>query len=206
MFAPPQFRHRRLVAREASQVVSPQALEGNNPPLTQGVDRLRQRVIGCNQSLVCVESLQPGSTRRAGDWLRMESTVARILILRAALRAHDERFHRRPLSVVGGIPDDREAGAAVGAVQEGISVPPVTGIEQFGQAVVAGGDVRRGKNQARGVVGARLDPKASVILRKTSRPADLVELRQRWRPFQERGQEAVDESSSPSTSMRTPPV
>ncbi|MCK7527005.1 MAG: hypothetical protein MZV64_60070 [Ignavibacteriales bacterium] len=46
-------------------------------------------------------------------------------------------------AVVGDVLDDGEARSAVGAVDEGIAVAPVVGVEEFAQAVVADGDVGR---------------------------------------------------------------
>jgi hypothetical protein len=67
----------------------------------------------------------------------MEATIQWIFILSPASGTHLERCHGRGRAVVGDISDDREAGAAVGAVDERIAVAAVLRIEQLRQAVAA---------------------------------------------------------------------
>ena len=74
--------------------------------------------------------------------LGVKTAIDRIVVLRLAFGAHLEGSHRRLRPVVGDVPDDGEAGAAVGAIDEGIAVAPVVRVEEFPQAVVADGDVR----------------------------------------------------------------
>ena len=73
----------------------------------------------------------------------MEAAVARVVVFGLALRAHRERLHRGVRAVVGQGFDDAETRAAVGAVGEWITMAAVLGIEDFAQAIRAGGDVRK---------------------------------------------------------------
>ena len=84
---------------------------------------------------------------RAGVRLGVEAAVARVLVLGPAARAHREAGHRRQRPVVGDAAHDREARAAVRAVDERVAVAAVGGVEQLGEAVVAGRGV--GRDRAR---------------------------------------------------------
>ena len=64
-------------------------------------------------------------------------------VLAQALRALRERGHAGLRAVVGQGAGQRVARAALRAVDEGVAVAPVGGVEQLGQAVVAGGGVGR---------------------------------------------------------------
>src|ERR1017187_2523799 len=75
--------------------------------------------------------------------LGMEAAVARVVVFGPALQAHRERLHRSVRAVIGQGFDDAEARATVGAVGERITVASVFGIEDFAQAIRAGGDVRQ---------------------------------------------------------------
>ena len=67
----------------------------------------------------------------------------RFIVFVPAFRAHRECLHRGVRAVVGQGLDDAEARAAVGAVGERITVAAIFGIEDFAQAIRAGGDVRQ---------------------------------------------------------------
>ena len=79
---------------------------------------------------------------RTGNWLGVEAPVKGVRIFCQAGRAHFELPHRGFWPVIRNICDDGEAGAAVGAVNEGITVAPVMRVEQFCQAIRADADVR----------------------------------------------------------------
>jgi hypothetical protein len=78
----------------------------------------------------------------AGVGLGVEAAIERVVILSLALRAHDEALHRGVGAVVGQRFDDAEARAAIGAVGERVAVAPVVRVEDFGQAIGAGRNVR----------------------------------------------------------------
>ena len=93
-----------------------------------------------------------GPQSPAGVGLRVEAAVGRIVVLGLAGRAHFEARHRGLRAVVGNAARDGEARAAVGAVEEGIAVAAIVGIEQFAQAIGAGGGVggNAGRDAGRG--------------------------------------------------------
>lgn len=78
---------------------------------------------------------------KAGIGLRMKAPVKRVAILCSALGAHRKAIHRRGRSVIRQRPDDGKARPAVGAVDKGVVIATVGGVEQFAQAVVTGGDI-----------------------------------------------------------------
>ena len=97
----------------------------------------------------------PRAAHGAGVGFGVKAPVAGVLVLLAAGRAEREAPHRRALTVVGQVLDDREARAAVGAVGERIVVAPVGRVQHLAPAVRAGGDVRRHQ-----LVGVRVDQAA----------------------------------------------
>ena len=119
-----------FVGRVARQVVAAEALHRHDPALVERRDRLLER------------HRQSRPTDGAGDRLRVEAAVERILVLTTALVAQGEAGHRRVGTVVGNAADDREARPALRAVDEGVAEAAVGRVEELTQAVVAGGDVR----------------------------------------------------------------
>ncbi len=73
----------------------------------------------------------------------MESPVERVIVFGLAMRAHFEGRHGGVLAVIRNAPDDGEPGAAISAVDEGIKVAAVGGVEHFAKAVIAGCNVWR---------------------------------------------------------------
>jgi len=76
-----------------------------------------------------------------GIGLGVEPAVKWIIVFGLALRTHREGFHRRVGAVVGNGFDDAEAGAAMGAIREGIAESAVRRVVDFAEALRAGGDI-----------------------------------------------------------------
>jgi len=74
---------------------------------------------------VLVAQYQLGAAVRAGIGLCMKAAVGGCVIFPVACRAHGEGLHRCFWPVVGDCCDDREAGAAVGAVDEWVPIATV---------------------------------------------------------------------------------
>jgi hypothetical protein len=91
---------------------------------------------------ITIHQSQGRAARRAGIGLGVESPVRRVFILPAAHRAHGEGGHGRLVPVIGDVFDNGEPGAAESAVDEGIAVTEVPGIEEFCQARFAGRHIR----------------------------------------------------------------
>ena len=62
-----------------------------------------------------------GAAGRAGGWLGMETAVARVVVFVRAVRAEGETRHGGLRPVIGQRAGDGVAGAAMGAVEEGIA-------------------------------------------------------------------------------------
>ena len=85
---------------------------------------------------------------RAAVRLGVIAAVFDVVVFPVAVRAHREGAHRGLGPVIGHVLDDREARAAVRAVDEGIAVAAVGRVAQFPQAVLADADVRRNERVA----------------------------------------------------------
>ena len=143
--------------------------------------------------------------------LRVEATVARVLVLPPAGRAQREAPHGRPLAVVGQVLDDREPGPAVGAVGERVVVAAVARVEELATAVVAGGDVRRDELVGAGV-GLTLEDDERVAGRRsihgtpgsTSRTSQAAMWLRGGASAGSASAKPVTASGEPSTSSSTP--
>jgi len=95
-----------------------------------------------------VKQLECGATYRTGNRLGMEAPIIRVTILPLAIRTERESGHGGVRPVVGGAGDDRIARAAVGAVDERITIAPVSGVKKLAKAVRADITIRRNQSVA----------------------------------------------------------
>ena len=84
-----------------------------------------------------------GPARRTRYRLRMEAAVACIPEFFRAIIIERPVFHRGVAAVIRQTEDHGVARAAVGAVDVGITVARITGIEEFFEAILAHRQVRR---------------------------------------------------------------
>jgi hypothetical protein len=89
------------------------------------------------------------------------------------------------------LPHDREPRAALCAVDERVPVAAVGGIEQFAQALVAGGDVRRDERRAR-AADAGLDYELAVAAHREPAGEERIHARQGRCLADESRREGVD--------------
>ena len=73
----------------------------------------------------------------------METAIQRVFVLLATGWAEGEVGHGREGTVVGQGADDRETGAAVGAIDQRVAVAPIVRVEEFAQTVLTKGDIGR---------------------------------------------------------------
>ena len=148
LFALPQTHDRVVVRGVAGEMEAAQALDGQDVTFQQQVFGPAQRVLPLRDPIS--GHLQPdvGPAVGAGVGLGVEATVERVFVFGPAGVAHDKGGHGGGGPVVGQGLDDAEAGAAVGAVDEGIAIAAVRGIKQLAQAVGAGGHVGRDQGKA----------------------------------------------------------
>ena len=99
----------------------------------------------------------------AADGLRIVAAALRRDVLLVAGLAHRELLHARALAVVRHGLEDGQARAAGRAVDEGVQVAAVFGVEELGAALVAGRDVRRDEDVA-ALLGALDDGKIRIGL------------------------------------------
>ena len=143
--AVPKAAHRVLVGRVAGEVVAAQALHRDDRAREQGRNGGAERVLAGGDGRGRSGG-PPGEHRTAdgaGDGLRVEAAVRGIAVFGLTVRAEGERPHRRLGAVVRQLLDDRCPRPAVRAVRKRVAVASVGRVPQLGQAVVAGGDVRR---------------------------------------------------------------
>ncbi len=136
--------------------------------------------------------VQPRPADEASIRLRMKAPVSRVAVLLGALGAHREVAHRGHRPVVGHVADDREARAAVGAVDERVAVASVACREQLGDALGARRGVRRDERH-RAFLGARLaNLEAREALRLDLLGDDAIDHRHRGCAVSDRLREPVD--------------
>ena len=173
------------------------ALDDSVAGLARGADgRCRGRI----PARIAVYSLAPRNMRpaiKAGIGLCVKATVEWIGILCGAGGAHGETVHRCGRSVIRQRSDDGKAWAAVGAVDKGVVIASVGGIEQLAQTIVAGGDIGRDERRVRGLVLRRHNVKALLI---GSAPAARLQIRNidslnascRRRMLRKRGNKSIE--------------
>ena len=139
------------------------ALDDSVAGLACGADgRCRGRI----PARIAVHSLAPRNMRpaiKAGIGLRVKTPVEWVGILRGTPGTHGKTIHRRGRSVIRQRSDDGKAWPAVSAVDKGVVIASVGGIEQFAQAIVAGGDIGRDERCVRGLVLRRHNAKALLV-------------------------------------------
>ena len=120
-----------------------------------------------------------GSAGRAGVGLGVKAPVARIVVLRLASRAQAEGAHGGLGAVIRDVLDDGVARAAVGAVGEGVTVAPVSGIGEFAQAIRTSGHIRGNQGELSFLCEAFADFKAGVAARGQVCHSHLLDVRER---------------------------
>jgi hypothetical protein len=139
-------------------VVAADALDGHHRTGGERALGGRQRGIRTVDASVRRPEPQGRPAFGAGDRLRVEAPVCRVVVFGGAARTHGEPGHGGGRAVIGELADDRESRPAVGAGDEGVAVAPVAWVEEFGDAVVAGGDVGRNRRRLAGNGPAGHDP------------------------------------------------
>ncbi len=186
-----QFGDGSLVRRITGQMEPTEPLERDD---LAGRDQFRGPLdrVGPARPARCVEEAYGRSAGGAGDRLGVEPPIGGIAILTLARIAHRERAHAGALTVVRERQDDREARAAVRAVDEGVAVPAVLGIEQLAQAIGAGRRVRGEQAVAALQVEALFHLEAHGAHRGRLGPADVLDARERRCLRRDRLAEAVE--------------
>src|SRR3990172_10024453 len=125
-----------------------EAFDRDDAAIAQNMDAFFQRLLAFYPELRTPNSeLYFRSTCGARVRLRVESPVFWVFIFRQTFRAHGEACHGSIRPVVRNRPCYGIAGAAVRTIDEGIEEPPVAGIKQLLQTVLADRDVGRNKRE-----------------------------------------------------------
>src|SRR5262249_27445559 len=97
MLAPAQLHHPTFVPGTASEVVAPEAFEGDNLAPSQRRERMSQRIVRLHGLPSAIEGEETRAARRTRGGLGVEPAVSGVVVLRAAGVAHRERRHGRAL-------------------------------------------------------------------------------------------------------------
>ena len=164
LLAAPERTDCLLGSRVAGEVIAADPLDGQD----RAVGKHRRRLQRSRRPPSGARLRGPGTRRARGaaGWagvrLRVEAAVERVVVFGLALGAHPEARHRRLRAVVGDALDDREARAAVRAVDERVAVAPVGGVGELGQARVARGHVGGDQRVRLAVALGRQDAEAAL--------------------------------------------
>ena len=162
--------------RIAREMESPQALEGNHTSEPQCGRNRNDGILALPHRPLRRHQHQRRSAGGARVGLCMKAPILDPLVLLLAGRAHRERGHRRPGSVVRRVAGDREPRPAVRAVGERISVPPIQRIENLLQARGARGQVWRDGDPTVGRLPALDDRERVEPLRRDRLRVNLANL------------------------------
>ena len=176
----------------AGQQESPQSLDGQDSALPQQAGGGTDDIATGNGFARSVNQIQAGSAHGAGIGLGMKTAVQGIVILPLAVGAHPELTHGGLRPVVGYVFDDGEAGSAVGAVGEGVTIAPVLRREDLVPAWEAGGDVRRDQLVFPLLGQAPADLKALVAPAGDRRGSDCLDPGHGGSLSRECGQKSID--------------
>ena len=140
LLAPVPLPHPWQRRERAAEMHAAPSLGDAYDPRLEHLGESRDRLTGDRFSL-SVHQSELRAAGGAGDGLVVEPTCRRVGVLLLTVPAHREPVHGGEIAVVRQVPDDRETGAAVGAVGERIEMPPVLLIEHLLLAVVTDGGV-----------------------------------------------------------------
>ena len=178
-------RHPRVGAG-AGQMHAAEALDSHDLPGFQHLAGLLQRRLVALGALPRgVDEEQVGAADRAAVRLGVVAAIFDVAVFPLAVRAHGKAPHGGQRTVIGQVPHDGKARAAVGAVDEGVAIAPVLRVQQLAPTVVAQAEVRRDERVALRLDQTRQDRKALVVLQRAAPagldPVDHGELRRSLR-------------------------
>ena len=193
-----------LVRGIAHQVVAAQALKRQNAAIAQKINGRSDNLVGgiatsrpldvC-QSRAFALAAHPPDLRaaiKAGIRLCVETSIGRVVVLTLTREAHTERAHRGVGAIVRKLPQDGEARAAIGAVDEGITIASVVRVEQLGDAGVASRQIGRDEGRLkRGNIVREMNLEAFVALHRYFLKVNLRHLGCRRRLLGKTDDEAI---------------
>jgi hypothetical protein len=123
------------------------ALDSHYLASPQSPNRLLQSLFTVNLISLLVAEPKMGSAYRTGVGLGMISPMFDILVFPPALGAHVEGPHGRHGTIVRHVGDDGKARAAIGAIDKGVPMAPIAGIQQLPLTTLAEADVWGNQNE-----------------------------------------------------------
>jgi hypothetical protein len=125
------------------EMESAQALDSDDPSRLEPFRCVGNRILARQEIAAVVQKLKLWAADPAGVGLGMEAAVQRVVIFLPTQGAHRKNAHRGMHTVVGDFLHDRETGATIRAIDEGVPVAAVRRIQQLAQAVVSRSDLGR---------------------------------------------------------------
>ena len=135
VFPPAQLPQGLLPVDFTGQVEATQSLHRHNPLLPQTL-RGQGDGVALHWLSLPVQIVHLGPAGGTAVGLGVVAAVADVPVFRLALPTHGKGSHGGQRAVVGDIPDDGKTGAAVGAVEKGVTVAPVPRVSELPETVL----------------------------------------------------------------------
>ena len=159
MLQTPQTLHGGGIPGVTAQMESPDALDGGDASLHQGPP---DKGNGVAPPFAPPRQIDFGAAIIAADGLGVVTAAGGVVVLGTARPAHGEDPHAGPFPVVGHGVQNGQPGAAGGAIDEGMQITAVRGVEKLLPALGADADIGRNEDVPRLV--EAFDDGKSVIL------------------------------------------
>jgi hypothetical protein len=182
----------RLGSRVHHEVKPAEPLHRDNAAFLEKANALADGIFHRELRSLPIEEPTTRSAAGAGVGLGVEAAVLRVLVLATAIGAQGKRIHRGERTVVGEPSDERIAGAAVGAVDEGISKASVSGVEELREAGPTYRHVRGNQSRRRSAFFAFLDAEAFRLREQGVLHGELRDPREGGLPSGEIADERVE--------------
>ena len=137
-FSAAQFAHGLLGIGAAGEVKTAQAFDCHNAIGGEDLGATRddgiaclERIAHCGLVIFAFAPCDVGTAHKAGIRLRVKAPVKGAAVLVGAVGAHGKSAHGGLDAIVGQVANDGKARSAVGAVDEGVMVASVCGIEEL---------------------------------------------------------------------------
>ena len=155
----------RIVIGAASQVEPTQPFDRNHASLEQLISCVVDWVLHRLRLTLGISPPQARPALRAGVGLGMKPSVHRIVIFALAGRAQREAVHRCVATVVRDLLNNGVSWTTVGAIDEGVTVTSIRGVEQFSQTIFASRQINRDLRIDSGTAVRKIDFELSCITR-----------------------------------------
>jgi hypothetical protein len=125
MLAAAKLANRLGISGIAGEMITAETFNRTDSSTFQNVNERLKRIFSAKDSVNCAHRFQSWTTCRASNGLSMKSPVRRVFVFLAAFGTQSESCHRRSFAIVWSTANNREARAAVRAIEEWILVSPI---------------------------------------------------------------------------------